>query len=182
MVSVLLGATAADWAQFGSAAFTAVAAFAALATVVRAEADRRDRALPDLYVDSVHDLKKGEVRVTVVNYGGPAREVSVAGVEGDFGYAGLVGPTSYWRPGESRTIRLSMPPGQADVANAVVVGRDVRMRFVFATTVGGAKERWRVSRHRVSNEEIFRHFFPAEPSPLQVPGSPIDMETIERAW
>lgn len=179
----VLTLTAVDWAQLGTAFFTALAALAALGTVIRTEADRRDRQLPDFHIEALHDLRNQEARVTIVNYGGPARDVKVAGVEGEFGYFGLVGPTSYWRPGESRTIKLGMPPGQADEAKTIVICRDVRLRYLFARTVGGAGRRWPLRKAKeMADEDVFRHFFPRSPGPLDVPRTPVDMEIVDRAW
>lgn len=179
----MLGLTTVEWAQLGTAGFTALAAFAALGTVLRAEVDRRDRRLPDFYIEPMHDLRNDEARLTIVNYGGPAREVKVAGVEGEFGYFGVIGPTSYWRPGESRTIKLAMPPGKAEEALTIVMARDIRMRYVFARTAGGNSERWSLRKaKKMSAEDTFHHFFPESPGPLDVPKTPVDMETVERGW
>lgn len=175
--------TAAEWTQVASTGFAALAALAALLTVLRAEADRRDRALPDLFVDAIDDLKRGEVRLTVVNYGGPAREVYVSGVHGPFGFHGLVGPTAYWRPGESRTIVLAMPNLVSEETLTMVTGRDVRMRYLFARTVGGSARRWPLRQaKRLSKGDVFAGFFPDSAGPLDVPNSPVDMEVTERAW
>lgn len=122
---LVLAVDTADAAQVGSAVFTALAALAALATVVRAERDRRDRALPDLHVEVVQDLGAGQVRAYVVNYGGPAREVRIYGVLGAIGFGGPIGPTTYWRPGESRTLLLGAPVNsEVEISYVLVEGRD----------------------------------------------------------
>ena len=162
-----------DWAQVVGATFTALAAFAALATVVRAEHDRRDRQLPDLHIEVVQDLAASQVRAYVVNYGGPAREVTIAGVLGGHGFAGQLGPTTYWRPGESRTVILGMPVDtEATVAHVMVEGRDVRKRYLFAATVGGATYRWPLRQaKKLSRDLVFRLLFPEVGSPLDVRSS-----------
>src|SRR4051812_36658917 len=101
---------AGDWGQILSALFTAVAALAAWASVFRVEHDRRLGTIPDLHVEVLLDVDAQEVRLTVVNHGGPAREVKVMGVIGDFGVYGLFPPSSYWQAGERRTVKVSMPP------------------------------------------------------------------------
>jgi len=162
-----------DWAEVAGAVFTAFAAFAALATVVRAKHDRRDRQLPDLHIDVVQDLGAQQVRAHVVNYGGPAREVTVAGVLGQHGFAGHLGPTTYWRPGESRTVVLGMPVDTAaGLAYVMVEGRDVRKRYLSAATVGGATYRWPLRKAKaLSTALVFRQLFPEV-------GSPLDAELV----
>jgi len=171
-----------DWAQIASATFTALAAIAALATVVRVERDRRDRQLPDLQVEVVQDLANMQVRAYVVNYGGPAREVTIAGVVGEHGFAGSLGPTTYWRPGESRTVLLGMAVNtEAHVAHVMVEGRDVRKRYLFVATVGGATYRWPLRKaKKLSTEGVFRRLFPEVGSPLNA--EPVRYEVAERSW
>ena len=173
-----------DWAQVASAVFTAVAALAALVTVLRAEHDRRDRALPSFGVEVIQDVPKGEVRLYVVNYGGPAREVRVAGVLDTFGFTGPLGPTTYWRPGESRTALLSMPlVGSAPDAFVLVEARDVRKRYLLVATVGGATYRWPLRKARkLSLASVFHDLFPESPGPLDASHPNVHMETIERGW
>jgi hypothetical protein len=96
------GLTTADWAQVGSAFFTALTALAAFAAVVRVERDRWRQTLPDLYMEVLTDVPNDQMRVTIVNHGGPAREVRVMGTIGTFGFYGITPPMTYWRPGESR--------------------------------------------------------------------------------
>ena len=174
--------SAGDWAEIAGALFTALAAFAALATVVRAGRDRRDRQLPDLHIEVVQDLAAQQVRTYVVNYGGPAREVSIAGVLGEYGFAGQLGPTSYWRPGESRTVVLGMPVNTtAKLAYVMVEGRDVRKRYLFVATVGGATYRWPLRKaKKLSTELVFHRLFPEVGSPLDA--TLVRYEVLERAW
>lgn len=179
---LVLAVDTADAAQVGSAVFTALAALAALATVVRAERDRRDRALPDLHVEVVQDLGAGQVRAYVVNYGGPAREVRIYGVLGAIGFGGPIGPTTYWRPGESRTLLLGAPVNsKVDMSYVLVEGRDVRKRYLFVSTVGGAKHRWPLRKaKKLSAEAVFGRLFPEVGSPLNATLVPYDV--LERAW
>jgi hypothetical protein len=132
----------------------------------------------------VHDRPNNEVRATIVNYGGPAREVQLWGLEGPYGYGGLIGPTTYWRPGESRTLRLGMPVGpHAEEQSVVVIGRDVRRRYAFARTNGGAGERWSIRHDEpISDHGIWKHLFGTTPPPIKAPLSPIQMDPVERAW
>ena len=171
-----------DFAEIGSAIFTALAAFAALATVVRAGRDRRDRQLPDLQIEVLQDLEAQQVRAYVVNYGGPAREVTIAGVLGEHGFAGRLGPTTYWRPGESRTVVLGMPVNtEVKLAQVMVEGRDVRKRHLFAATAGGATYRWPLRKaKKLSTELVFRRLFPEVGSPLDA--ELVRYEVVERAW
>ena len=53
--------------------------------------------------------------MTIANDGGPAREVRVMGTLGPFGWVTPTPPTTYWRSGESRTYRLSMPLVRGEV-------------------------------------------------------------------
>jgi hypothetical protein len=182
---VVVALTTAEFAQLASTAFAALAAFAALLTVIRAERDRWDRRLPDFQVEPLRDMVADEARLTIVNYGGPAREVQIAGVEGEFGYFGVVPPTGQWRSGESRTITLSMPAwSTSDLeANTIIIARDLRLRYIVATTAGGNRERWKIrKRTKMSAERVFAHFFPGTPGPVDVPKSPVHMALADRAW
>ena len=174
--------TAAEWAQVAGAVFTALAASAALLTVVRAEHDRRDRALPDLQVEVVQDLGAMQVRAYVVNYGGPAREVKIAGVLGSVGFFGLIGPTSYWKPGESRAILIGTPPDtRAEEVHAFVEARDIRKRYLLVSTAGGATYRWPLRKaKKLSTEDVFAKLFPSIGSPLAA--TVVRYEVQERTW
>ena len=175
--------SAADWTQATSAVFTAVAALAALATVIRAERERHDRRIPDLQVEVAQDMAVQQVRAHIVNYGGPARGVKLAGVIGHIGFYGELGPTTYWRAGESRTVLIGMKPDLSiGEANVAVIGRDMRMRYVLATTVGGATKRWSIRRDKpVSDGDVFAHFFHPVTSPLDAPVL-VPYEVTERGW
>jgi hypothetical protein len=108
----------------------------------------------------------------------------------NFGYYSLVGPTGYWRPGESRTIRVSMPVRKSrDVggdAHLVAICRDVRMRFLFAVTSGGASKRWRVATKRGrtprarSDKHVWRYFFGSAVTPIDAKYAPMAIETVDR--
>lgn len=173
-----------DYAQLATAAFTAVAALAALFTVIRAERDRWDSRFPEFVVESLRDRTNNEARLTIVNYGGPAREVVIAGVEGEYGYAGLIPPSGHWRPGESRTVRLALPAAYApEEIHVVVIARDLRKRYTLAATVGGARKRWRLHPwRRMSTERVFRRLFPNQRGPLDVPKTPVHMDLVQRDW
>ncbi|MGN6187369.1 MAG: hypothetical protein ACTHOE_00590 [Conexibacter sp.] len=179
---LLLALTTADWAQVGSAFFTGLAALAAFATVFRIERERWKQGLPDLHIELLADLPNQEFRVSVSNHGGPAREVRIYGVVGSFGFGGLVGPTTHWRAGESRIIKVSMPPAvDVDEVYAFVDGRDMGKRYLFIGTVGGAQYRWRLRRaKRMSAEKEWRWLFPDAPIPIEAAHSPMAMETVER--
>lgn len=178
----MTGISVGDWAEVAGATFTALAAFAALATVIRVERDRHDRQLPDLQIEVVKDLAAQQVRAYVVNYGGPAREVFIAGVVAGHSFAGELGPTTYWRPGESRTVLLGMPIDTTrDAAHVMVEGRDVRKRYVLAATAGGVTRRWPLRKaKKLSTEQVFRRLFPEVVSPLDA--QLVRYEVIERAW
>ena len=101
-----------EWAQVTSALFTALAALAASATVLRIGRDRRRSTWPELHVELIGDKPGNQVRLTIVNHGGPAREVAAWGVVGEFGFGGYTEPSTYWQPGERRTFLVHMPPGR----------------------------------------------------------------------
>ncbi|MDA0168394.1 hypothetical protein OJ998_04785 [Solirubrobacter taibaiensis] len=168
-----------EWAQVASAFFAAVAAFAAWATVFRASRDRRRASWPDLHVEFLGDLVREEVRLTVVNYGGPAREVRVFGVAGNFGFGGYTEPSTYWQPGERRTFRVHVPV--VDGENQIMVeGRDMAKRYIFVSTVGGASYRWRHWTRKRSAETVWRRLFPGIPAPDETGQGLVRVELIER--
>jgi hypothetical protein len=82
--------SAGDCGQVLGALFTAVAALAARAAVSRAERERRRSSWPDAPRRSDVDKPANQARLTVVNYGGPAREVRLRGVAG-LRFRGLYG-------------------------------------------------------------------------------------------
>jgi hypothetical protein len=173
--------TSGDIAQVASAFFTELAAFAAFATVYRVERQRWTQTVPDLHIEVLVDMPNQQVRLAVFNYGGPAREVRVLGVIGDFGFMGLVGPTSYWRPGESRRVVLAMPPIGQDEVQAFVEGRDMGKRQLVVGTVGGATHRWPLRKaKKLSAAKQWNLLFPGTRGPLDVPHTPVAMQTIER--
>jgi hypothetical protein len=170
----------AEWAEVLSAVFTAVAAGAAWATVFRFERDRRRSSWPDLHCELVVDMPHQQVRLTVVNYGGPAREVNIYGVAAGFGFMGTLEPSGYWQPGERRTFHVHMPPALDDEAKVFVEGRDMAKRHLFVATIGGATYRWPLWRaRRLSAEREWRKLFPGSPNPLDAQG-PMRVEVIER--
>ncbi len=177
------GLTEAEWAQVAAAVFTALAALAALWTVIRAERDRADRALPAFHMEPLQDIGAGETRLTIVNFGGPAREVRIAGVHGTYGYAGVVGPTAFWRPGETRTVHLGVPTtGVVEDVHAIVIARDVRKRYLLVATAGGATHRWPLRKSKkLSTADVFAQLFPGVPSPPDAK-SVVRYETVDRAW
>ena len=170
----------AEWAQVVSAAFTALAALAAWATVFRIGRDRRRSSWPELHVEVVVDVPGKEVRLSVLNLGGAAREVSIWGIVADFGFGGSTEPSTYWQPGERRTFRLHVPPLAGVEARVFVVGRDMAKRYIFVTTFGGATYRWRWRFRRLSTEKIWKRLFPGTPNPTEVKHAPMRVEVIER--
>lgn len=170
-----------DWGQILGAVFTAIAALAAWATVASAARDRRRAAWPSLHVELLMDMPNQEVRLTVLNYGGPAREVRVLGTIGDFGIAGFVPPSTYWRPGEWRVLKVSMPIVKVDEIQLFVEGRDMAKRYVFVTTYGGKSYRWSLKKaEKMSVLDEWKELFPGLPDPLSVPHAPMDLELLER--
>jgi hypothetical protein len=186
MASAVLGLklpswSAADWGQVLSALFTAIAAFAAWVTVFRFERDRRRSSWPDLHVEYIVDIPGEQVRLTVINYGGPAREVRVFGLVADFGFLGYLEPSTYWQPGERRTFRVHMPPSRTEKAEVMVEGRDMKKRYVFVATWGGATYRWRQRPWRkLSAQIIWQRLFPDSPIPLDAKHTPMRVELLER--
>lgn len=180
MTGVHAALTTGDWAQVASAFFTVLAALAAFSSVARVERDRWRRTLPDLHLEVLGDQKNQEMRLTIINHGGPAREVRVMGVIRDFGFFGIVPPSSYWRSGESRTVRLAMPVIDNEV-QAFVEGRDMGKQQLVIGTVGGASYRWSLRKaKKLSAREEWSRLFPGAPGPLDVANTPVDMTTVER--
>jgi hypothetical protein len=176
------GLTTGDWAQLGSAIFTALTALAAFASVFRVERDRWRQTLPDLHMEVVTDVPNNEMRLTVVNHGGPAREVRVMGTIGDFGFYGLTPPTAHWRAGESRAFSLSMPLARDHEVKAFVEGRDLGMRKLVIGTPGGATYRWPLRKaKKLSAGKEWRKLYPGAPTPLEVAYGPIAMTLVERS-
>jgi hypothetical protein len=173
--------SAAEWAQVTSALFTALAALAAWAAVFRIARDRRRSSWPDLHVELIVDKRRDEVRLTVVNYGGPAREVRVWGIFGDFGFGGYLEPSTYWQPGERRTFHLQVPPMRLEEVPIFVEGRDMAKRYLFVGTYGGATYRWPLRKAtKLSAEAEWKKLFPDTPSPAEARHTPMDIELIER--
>jgi len=102
-----------------SALFTAVAALAAWAAVSRAERESRRSSWPDAPRRSNVDKLANQTRLTVVNYGGPARYTEAS---------------TFWQP-EFRTFHLHGPPEAMPEESAIFVeGRDMAKRHLFVTT------------------------------------------------
>jgi hypothetical protein len=175
------GLSTADWAQVIGAMFTALAALAAFATVFRVERDRWRQTLPDLHMEVVTDIPNSEMRLSVFNHGGPAREVRVMGTIGDYGFVGLTAPTSFWRPGESRTYELRMPLVTDAEVIGFVEGRDLGKRQLVLGTPGGQIHRWPLRRaKKLSAAKEWQKLYPGKPSPLDVTYAPVAMVLLER--
>ena len=175
------GLSAGDVAEIAAAAFTAVTALAAVASVFRVERDRWRRALPDLHIEILADAVNQEMRMTVANLGGPAREVRVIGTIGAFGWMHHTPPTTYWRPGEMRTYRLSMPLLVDTVACAFVEARDLGKKQLVVATVGGAAYRWPLREAlQLSPAKEWERLFPGSPPPTEVTYPQVALELVER--
>jgi hypothetical protein len=176
-----LAFTDGEWASIASAAFTFLAASAAFASVARVERDRWRRTVPEFHIELLADLPKEEMRLTVANLGGPAREVRVMGTVGDFGWFSNTPPTSYWRPGESRTFRISMPVITDQEGQTFVEGRDLGKKQLVLSTWGGKSYRWPLRKaEKLSPSEEWHRIFPDKPAPLDVKYFPIAIELDER--
>ena len=123
-----------------------MAAGAACAAVLRAERERWRRGLPDVHVGLLADIPD------------------------EFGSAGYLPPSTYWRPGESRTVVLSMPTPTKSIGSQITVeARDLRKRHVLVTTSGGAGYRWPIRKaKKMSSESTWRELFPGVRTPLEV--------------
>lgn len=175
------GVSTSDWALIATAGFTALTALAAFGSVFRVERDRWRRNIPEMHLEILADVPNREMRMTVVNLAAPAREVRVIGTIGDFGWATLTPPTSYWRPGETRTYRIGMPLLTDQEARAFVEARDLGKRRLVIATVGGATYRWPLRKaKKLSAAKEWERLFPGCPSPLDVAHKPMALELIER--
>ena len=169
-----------DWAQLGAAVFTALTALAAFASVARVERDRWTRAIPDFELEIIGDVVNDEMRMTVANLGGPAREVRVFGTLGGYGWLTPTPPTAYWRAGESRTYRLAMPVVRGEV-NAGVEARDRRKKQLVLVTAGGAAYRWPLRKaKKLSLGAEWERLFPGQPTPADVPKTSVVVELLEQ--
>lgn len=175
------GLSAGDWAQVAAAVFTALTALAAFASVYRVERDRWRKGIPEFHIELLADGPNKEMRLTVANLGGPARDARVAGTLGDFGWFTPTPPSGYWRTGEARTYKVSMPVITDREARAIVEARDLRMRQLVIATVGGATYRWPLRQaKKLSLSKEWQQLFPGTPTPLDVPYTPMSVELIER--
>jgi hypothetical protein len=173
--------TTADWAQVASALFTALAAGAAFASVFRVERDRWRRTIPEFHIEVLADVPNDEMRMTVVNLAAPAREVRVMGTIGPFGFVHSTPPSTYWRSGESRTYRISMPLMTDAMVYAFVEGRDLGKRQLAVATVGGATYRSPLRRaKKLSAAKEWQRLFPGQAGPLDVQYTPMAIELVER--
>lgn len=173
--------TAADWAQIASATFTALTAFAALATVLRVERDRWRQTMPALHIEAVADVPNQQMRLTVINHGGPAREVRVLGTIGDFGFAGSTPPSTYWKSGEVRTYSISMALTTDQEVLAFVEARDLAKKRLLIRTAGGYEQNLSLRKARkLSAEREWHLLFPGKPLPLDVPYAPMKLELLDR--
>lgn len=132
-------------------------------------------------MEVVTDVPNHQMRMTVVNQGGPAREVRVMATIGDFGFFGLLPPTTYWRSGESRVFELSMPLVADQDVKGFVEGRDLAKRQLILGTPGGASYRWPLRKaKRLSAGKEWGRLYPGEPTPLDVPHGPMAIKLLER--
>jgi hypothetical protein len=131
----------------------------------------------ELLADAVND----EMRMTVANLGGPAREVRVIGTIGQFGWVHNTPPTTYWRPGESRTYRISMPLITDVEAQAFVEARDLGKKQLVIATVGGASYRWPLRKaEKLSLADEWERLFPNNPRPDALQYPQMAIELVER--
>lgn len=178
---MLVALTTSESTQIAVAGFTALTAVAAFASVFRVERDRWRRAIPDFHVELIFDGVNNETRLTIANLGGPAREARVMGTYMDFGWFTPTPPTTYWRSGETRTYRVSIPviPGGED--RTIVEARDLRKKQLVLTTTGGASYRWPLRKaKKLSLKAEWERLFSGHPTPLDVPHTPMKVELIER--
>ncbi len=175
------GLTTSDWALVATAGFTALTAVAAMTSVFRVERDRWRRTVPEFHLEILADVPNDEMRMTIVNLGGPAREVRVIGTIGPFGWLHVTPPTAYWRAGETRTYRIAIPLIADQEARAFVEARDLGKRQLVIATVGGATYRWPLRKAKKLNAaREWAELFPGTPSPLEVLHKPMAIELIER--
>lgn len=175
------GLTDGEAAEVAGAGFTALTALAAFASVFRVERDRWRRSIPDFHIDMLGDIPNQEMRMTVANLGGPAREVRLMGSVGQYGWFTPTPPTTYWRPGESRTFRLGMPVVPGAMSYIFVEARDLRKQHLVVATGGGATYRWPLKEaESLSPGEEWRRLFPDQPAPLDLPYFPVVVEAVER--
>lgn len=157
---------AADYFQLGAAVFTALAAFAAWATVAQAARDRRNSQRPVLHMELVTRLPSGDTFVNVFNEGGTAKLVRFIVLGEGVMCLGNVPPTAVLRRGEHRQIKLGLK-SMDDEPIAMVVGIDLNNRFVYARISNGTEHRWRVHRRfpwgkqpTRNMDDMLRSFFP----------------------
>jgi hypothetical protein len=132
-------------------------------------------------LEIIGDAVNNEVRMTVVNLGGPAREVRLMGTHGDYGWFTPTPPTTYWHPGEIRTYRLGMPLVRDVDSLAFVEARDLGKKQLVIATVGGATYRWPLRKaKKLSLAKEWERLFPGAPTPLDVPFKQVAVELLEQ--
>lgn len=167
---LLLNLSATDWAQIGSAFFTALTALAAFGTILISVRSRQNESFPRLAIDSVVDLDGNQVRIEVTNFGGHAREVRLFLEFDGYGFAGALPNSTTWKRGETRRYLVSMPLPRTRTIHAVVEGRDLRKRYLFAETAGANRKRWPQRRAKTMNaKDVWNEFFPGVPFPTDSP-------------
>jgi hypothetical protein len=155
---------AVDSAQIAAAVFTATAAGASWASVAQTRRERKEREKPDMHVEVLEVLPRGDVALSVSNMGGPAKLVTFAAVQGGKACLGHLPPSAFMRPGESRTLGLDLPPDPDTKAVATVMCFDSRGHRLFAWSANNQRRSWRVRGFRSvgqkSADEIFESFYP----------------------
>jgi hypothetical protein len=118
---------------------------------------------------------QGILTLTIVNYGGPAKKVSFAVVEGEQSCLGFLPPHAFLAAAETASLRLKLERSGQHNAVAVVYGFDVQSRYVYAWAAGGRSERWPARSGRLRRRptdltavQILQQFYPDAPDPTKL--------------
>jgi hypothetical protein len=173
--------TPGDWDQILNALFTAVAALAACASVLRIERDRQLRTIPDLHVEVLLDMPAELWRLAVVNHGGLAREVTVMGVIRAVRHLRRAAAEHLLAGGRTAHGSDLVAPLPVEKTHVFVEGWDMAKRRLVVGTVGGATYQWKLRKaKKLSDALTWKKLFPDTPPPHDARHWPMNLELVKR--
>lgn len=163
--------SAAEITQVASTVFAAVAAVGSGAAAWVIYRQWSASRTPAVSID-VSEFNTGAMFLTLVNYGGAAKKVSFAVIEGKQSCMGFLPMHGYLAPGERARLRLGSETTGERKQIAVAYGFDLDGRWVYAWGANGQSLRWRARpgrwRRGVTDESeasILKRLYPGAPDP-----------------